>query len=182
MTVAEPTLVQRLLSLITPGEASAEVMSLSSDAAKKLASIAEAPGASYLDRMYRTVLEAAQRHPEAATFVPDESLADRGMIGAYNPRTRNILYEPGLSGDQTKNTFTHELMHFLSAQDRSKMSVERQHDLIRTFLGGDTPKKGYTLPPLVSFEDLSGLHSMLWPISSTYRTRDIAEPVRKATQ
>lgn len=99
-------------------------------------------GGEYLSKVYRQIIDAAEKHAQTVTVRPTPGL-DRVYERAaeYDTGTKEIRYDPSLGTDNLRNVLPHELMHFLFPAQGFNQPVDAQHELIRSVLGTDTYKE-----------------------------------------
>jgi hypothetical protein len=172
------TRLEMLLSLLSPREASAEVVG-DPYAINTLKDIKKDPSQEYLPRQYRRIVNQAQEVPERVTVLPAQEMMQRmGAAAAYDPADQHVFYNPEVltPAENAKNSLVHELVHHLAIYGRDpRPSNEEQHRLLETFLGASTyapadELKGY-VPSKGNLKDLEEFERLLVPAKKYYKTR-----------
>ena len=122
-------LLDMIVGLVSPNSAEAKIVA-SPETMKILQDAMRA------DPTYKDVISYADKIPQVVNVREVPGLMKTfGAYGQYDKGPRNIYYDPAQDVQQSHETLSHELMHFLNAQSKSPVSTDAQHAIIQEMIG-----------------------------------------------
>jgi len=161
------SVLQSLLSQLSPKDAEAKIVG-SKEAMELVAKMySDSKNKDdFLAQQYQNIVNIAHRRPEEVSIQSAPGLSDvYEAAGEFDPQQDRILYDSNLSQENTYNSIAHELLHFLSKVNKTEMSPQQEHDIIKHILGTSTYKTAHELdgyaPPIPTLEQDSIIKSLL---------------------